>query len=206
MRPERLPLFPLNVVLLPGEDLPLHIFEPRYRRMVRDCLDGGSPFGMLLALENGVVRVGCTAKIIEVVKRYAGGRMDILTRGQLPFRVVQLFSDEPLLEAQVDYLEDREELANSATKQKLIEVFEVCYTLLFHDYPKNLDDDAMEHLSYRVAETLPVDLLLKQQLLELRTETERQERVLAYLREWAPHLQKTQALRQSASGNGHGCN
>src|SRR6516162_929058 len=70
MRPERIPLFPLNVVLFPGEQLPLHIFEPRYRRMVRECLDAKAPFGMLLALPNGVVRVGCTAEILEVVKRY----------------------------------------------------------------------------------------------------------------------------------------
>ena len=58
MRPERIPLFPLNVVLFPGEELPLHIFEPRYRRMVRECLDHRSPFGMLLAMEDGIVLVG----------------------------------------------------------------------------------------------------------------------------------------------------
>ena len=62
-RPERIPLFPLNVVLLPGGDLPLHIFEPRYRRMVHDCIECKTEFGMLLSLPKGVVRVGCTAEI-----------------------------------------------------------------------------------------------------------------------------------------------
>src|SRR5258707_10891519 len=69
MRPDRIPLFPLNVVLLPGGDLPLHIFEPRYRKMVRDCLDNKSEFGMLLALSDGVAGTGCTAEILEVVNR-----------------------------------------------------------------------------------------------------------------------------------------
>src|SRR5271168_2923552 len=97
MRPERIPLFPLNVVLFPGEQLPLHIFEPRYRRMVRECLDGKTPFGMLLSMPNGVVRVGCTAEILEVLKRYDDGRMDIVTAGRDPFRVLELFHDDPLL-------------------------------------------------------------------------------------------------------------
>src|ERR1700740_2272507 len=84
MLPVRLPLFPLNVVLLPGADLPLHIFEPRYRQMVKSCLENKTEFGMLLSLPKGVARVGCTAEILEVVKRYPDGRMDILTIGRSP--------------------------------------------------------------------------------------------------------------------------
>src|SRR5215467_12191145 len=70
----RLPLFPLNVVLLPGADLPLHIFEPRYRQMVRECLDTQTLFGMLLALPDGIAGTGCSAEILEVTKRYPDGR------------------------------------------------------------------------------------------------------------------------------------
>src|SRR5262250_2228258 len=99
MRPDRIPLFPLNVVLFPGADLPLHIFEPRYRKMVRDCLDNKSEFGMLLALENGIAGTGCTAEILEVAKKYNDGRMDILTVGRAPFRVVQLFTENPCSKA-----------------------------------------------------------------------------------------------------------
>src|SRR5713226_6933051 len=85
MRPERIPLFPLNVVLLPGAGLPLHIFEPRYRQMVKNCLEEKSEFGMVLSLDKGVARVGCTAEIVQVTKRYNDGRMDILTAGRVPF-------------------------------------------------------------------------------------------------------------------------
>jgi ATP-dependent Lon protease len=112
-RPERIPLFPLNVVLLPGADIPLHIFEPRYRLMVRHCIEDKTEFGMLLSLPKGIVRVGCTAEILEVVKRYDDGRLDILAVGRMPFRIVDLlnpeaFGEEALLEGQVDYLDDRE--------------------------------------------------------------------------------------------------
>jgi ATP-dependent Lon protease len=206
MRPERIPLFPLNVVLLPGADLPLHIFEPRYRQMVRQCLDEKSEFGMLLALPKGVVHVGCTAEIIDVVKRYSDGRMDILTMGRAPFRVVNLFDGNPLLEGEVDYLEDSETPSNPRVRRELVELYEACHTLIFGDYPKNLGNSVSEILSYVVAGTLPMDLLWKQQILELRSEADREERLVAYLREWAPHLQKTEVMRQRAGGNGHGLN
>ena len=206
MRPERIPLFPLNVVLLPGVELPLHIFEPRYRQMVKDCLEEKSEFGMLLALPKGVARVGCTAEIVDVVKRYDDGRMDIVTAGRAPFRVVELFTQEPLMEGHVDYLEDREAPANPRIQRELVELFEACHTLIFDDYPKNLEGAATEDFSYLVAATLPMDLLWKQQILELRSEADRQERLVAYLREWAPHLQRKGVMRQRAGGNGHGLN
>jgi ATP-dependent Lon protease len=206
MRPERIALFPLNVVLFPGAELPLHIFEPRYREMVKSCLEEKSEFGMLLSLPKGVARVGCTAQILDVVKRYGDGRMDIRTVGRAPFRVVELFQQNPLLEGQVDYLEDRETAANPRIQRQLIELFEACHTLIFDDYPKNLQGSPPEELSYLVAGTLPMELLWKQQILELRSEADRQERLVAYLREWAPHLQKQEAMRQRAGGNGHSLN
>jgi len=206
MRPDRIPLFPLNVVLFPGEELPLHIFEPRYRRMVRECLDGRSPFGLLLAMDDGVTHVGCTAEILEVVKRYPDGRMDIITVGRDPFRVVELFTEDTLLEGQVDYLDDRDAPVEQICQRKLIEEYETCHTLLFNTLPRDLEEAPAEVLSYAIAATLPLDLLCKQQILELRTESERQERLLRYLCDWAPHLLKEKAMRQSAGSNGHGLN
>jgi ATP-dependent Lon protease len=206
MRPDRIPLFPLNVVLFPGEQLPLHIFEPRYRRMVRDCLDTPSPFGMLLAMDDGITRVGCTAEILEVIKRYPDGRMDIVTVGREPFRIVQLYTEDPLLEGHVDYLEDWDSRTEPETQRKLIEIFETCYTLLANSLPPDVAQAPGQDLAYAIASSLPLDLLCKQQILELRTEGERQERLLRYLREWAPHLLKQKAMQQTASGNGHGLN
>jgi ATP-dependent Lon protease len=206
MRPERLPLFPLNVVLFPGEQLPLHIFEPRYRRMVRECLDAKSPFGLLLAINDGIVRVGCTAEILEVVKRYPDGRMDIITVGRAPFRVVELFTGDPLLEGCVDYLEDSDSPIDTKTQRQLVEIYETCHTLLFNSLPRNVENAPSSEFAYAIASSLPIDLLWKQQILELRNEAERQDRLLRYLRDWAPHLLKENAMRQAASGNGHGLN
>jgi ATP-dependent Lon protease len=206
MRPERIPLFPLDVVLLPGASLPLHIFEPRYREMVKECLDEKLEFGILLSLPKGVARVGCTAEIVEVAKHYPDGRMDILTVGRAPFRVVELFTENPLMEGHVDYLEDRETHADPGIQRQLVELYEACHTLVFEDYPKNLEGTPVEELSYLVASTLPMDLLWKQQILELRSEEDRQERLVGYLREWAPHLQNNKVMRQRAGGNGHGLN
>src|SRR5271169_1307491 len=175
MRPDRIPLFPLNVVLFPGEQLPLHIFEPRYRRMVRECLEAKSPFGMLLALPKGVVRVGCSAEIVDVIKRYEDGRMDILTVGREPFRVLELFTDDPLLEGRIEYLEDRQTgpaepnkvqpIQPQPIKKELVELYETCHTLVFGDYPKNLDSSPQQSPSYVIAGTLPLELAWKQQIL-----------------------------------------
>jgi ATP-dependent Lon protease len=206
MRPDRIPLFPLNVVLFPGEQLPLHIFEPRYRRMVRECLEAKSPFGMLLALPDGLARVGCTAEILEVSKHYDDGRMDILTLGRDTFRIVDLFTDDPLYEGTVDYLEDKESLLDSRNREELNELYEACFTLLFSGMPRSLEKSSPEVLSFMIAGALPLDLLWKQQILELRSEAERQERLLRYLREWALHLQKRETLRHRGAGNGHGMN
>ena len=206
MRPDRIPLFPLNVVLLPGVDLPLHIFEPRYLEMVRRCVGEKSEFGVLLSLPKGVARVGCTAEIIEVIDRPHNKTLDILTVGRSPFRVLEMFTENPLAEGYVDYLEDRDAAPNPALRRELIELYEACHTLIFDDYPKNASSDESAPISFIVTATLPMDLLWKQQILELRSEFDRQERLVGYLREWAPHLQKTGVLRQRAAGSGHGCN
>ena len=202
----RLPLFPLNVVLLPGADMPLHIFEPRYRQMVRDCLEAKSPFGMLLSLPNGMAGTGCTAEILEVTSRYDDGRCDILTVGREPFRIVELFPEEPLMRGDVDFLEDRPGPVNPRISRELIELYETCHTLIFDDYPRDPAESAEDKISYRIASRLPMDLLWKQRVLELRSEAERQERLVAYLREWAPHLQKEDTLRAQTAGNGHALN
>ena len=207
MGPDRIPLFPLNVVLLPGATLPLHIFEPRYRQMVRRCVDEKSEFGLLLALPKGIVRVGCTAQVTEVVKRYNDGRMDIITVGRSPFRITQLvnadaYAKDALLEGDVDFLDDRDARVDARLQSELTRLYEVCHTLVFDDYPKNIATEASEYLSFLVAATLPLDLMWKQQVLELRSETDRQERLVGYLREWAPHLQKQEKSRARAGGSG----
>ena len=179
--------------------------------MVHDCIENKSEFGMLLVAPKGLVRVGCTAEVLEVAKRYPDGRMDILAVGRAPFRIVELmnakeYEDGMLLEGTVDYLDDRERSLDSEKRRELIELFEVCHTIVYGDYPRNIQGLESDELSYAIAGTLPMDLMWKQQVLESRSEADRQERLLTYLREWAPHLQKIESQRQHAEGNGNAVN
>jgi Lon protease-like protein len=89
-----LPLFPLQVVVFPRTQLPLHIFEERYKRMVGDAIREQSEFGIVLAKEDGIVNAGCTVTVDKVLKTYADGRMDIITRGRRRFEVLSLDQDE----------------------------------------------------------------------------------------------------------------
>jgi Lon protease-like protein len=132
--------------------------------------------------------------------------MDILTVGCQPFRVVDLFAENPLLEGKVDYLDDEDSILDPNKEKKLRELYEACYALIFTGLPKSLADSRPELLSFAVAGALPLDLLWKQQILELRSEAERQDRLLRYLGEWALHLQKVGTQRHRGGGNGHGLN
>ncbi len=101
-----LPLFPLQVVLLPGGELPLHIFEDRYKEMIGEVLRDHQEFGVVLASEKGVVNTGCTATIDKVLRRYPDGRLDILTRGRRRFEILLLNDERPFLRGAVEFFDD----------------------------------------------------------------------------------------------------
>ena len=108
-----LPLFPLDLVLFPGTPLPLHIFEPRYREMISECVDQKKAFGVVRAKEDGVAEIGCTAEIITVAKKYPDGRMDIVTEGRERFEIMQVNHERSFLQAEVLYLQDEPEEATA---------------------------------------------------------------------------------------------
>ena len=101
-----IPLFPLNVVLMPGAPMPLHIFEERYKQMVEECLEDESEFGMVLSDEEGTREVGCTAKIVELVERYEDGRMLILVEGSRRFKLNSVMTNKPYYTGEIEYLAD----------------------------------------------------------------------------------------------------
>src|SRR5271169_3458618 len=106
-----MPIFPLDLVLLPGTPLPLHIFEPRYKEMIAECLDQKKPFGVVRASDEGVADIGCTAEITSVTKKYDDGRMDILTRGVERFEVIHVDDERAFLRAEITVVEDEPEKA-----------------------------------------------------------------------------------------------
>ena len=94
-------------MLLPGVPLPLHIFEPRYKEMIAECLEQKKPFGVVRASSEGVAEIGCTAEILEVTKKYDDGRMDILTRGVERFEVLQVNDERSFLQAEISVMRGR---------------------------------------------------------------------------------------------------
>src|SRR5271166_3919001 len=104
MRPTRIPLFPLDLVLFPGMPLPLHIFEQRYRIMIARCVKENLEMGIILAAETGIAKIGCTAEIVEQLKQYPDGRSDILCEGRALFRVVEVLNENDYQEAVAEYL------------------------------------------------------------------------------------------------------
>src|SRR5207245_8776938 len=115
-----LPLFPLDLVLLPGVPVPLHIFEPRYKEMITECLDQNQHFGIVRAKEEELAKIGCTAEILNVLKKYPDGRMNILAEGQKRFEILQINQERAFLQADVFYLEDEADPPASAALDKAI--------------------------------------------------------------------------------------
>jgi len=205
MIPKRIPIFPLNVVLFPGVSLPLHIFESRYKLMIRRCLNMRLQFGVILAQKNGMATVGCTASIVSLVKQYPDGKMDILTRGQLPFTVKEVFDDKPYFEAAIDCLEESTESYPAASKE-LAEIYEQCHWLLFNRGPQKPRGKVRIAPAYAMASSLPLPPEQKQLLLENRDEAERQAQLLDQLKEWLPQLAYLNERRRRARTNGHSLN
>lgn len=201
----RIPLFPLDVVLFPGAPLPLHIFEPRYKLMIRRCVNMKVQFGVILAHKDGMATVGCTAAIVSVVKQYSDGKMDILTRGEIPFQVKEVFDDKPYFEAVIECFTEPTESYPSASKE-LAEIYEQCHWLLFNRGPEVPRTKTKMSPAYAIASVLPLSLEHKQLLLENRDESERQSQLLEQLKEWLPQLLYLNERRQHARGNGHSLN
>jgi Lon protease-like protein len=206
MRPTRIPLFPLNVVLFPGMSLPLHIFEPRYRLMVRHCLTHKLEFGMILASDKGVAIVGCTTQILQTIKIHPEGELDILTEGRAVFRAVDLLSENEYHEAIVEYLSDGPAEPETKQEDALMGSFQQCHSLLYNRLWSPSPRDAHWPISYRMATRLPLELEEKQALLEMRAEPERQEFLAAWLGRVLPQLEMRERARGRASTNGHSVN
>jgi len=203
MNPARIPLFPLDIVLFPGQAVPLHIFEPRYRQMTRNCLDTQSPFGILFVHDGKLAQTGCSAMIVKILKEYEDGRSDILTAGQSAFRLVRTHDEKPYLEADVEYLEEDFIGVDSGVSARLEQLCNQCHQLLYGEDAPRFETEGSISLAYHVASELPVDATIRQGLLEIRSEAVRQEQLVSFLAKWYLQLQKREHVRGKAAGNGH---
>lgn len=203
-----IPLFPLNVVLMPGTPLPLHIFEERYKQMINECLESGEEFGMVLSDEGGTREVGCTASISELVERYEDGRLVILVEGSKRFRLHNILSgkpaDKPYYVGEIEYLaddepgEDLSELAeqNIALLERVVEAATEGSVDIEVEPPYT-------NLSFGIAGRIEFELQTRQELLEIQHEKDRLERLKELLSEAAERLESTRQASEKARTNGH---
>ena len=193
-----LPLFPLDVVLLPGTPLPLHIFEPRYKEMISECLDQKKSFGVVRVKEEGVAEIGCTAEIITVAKKYPDGRLDIVTQGRDRFEIMQVSQERSFLQAEVLYLQDEPGKASAEEIAQAVKLRGEILQLWGADASQ-----PEERLSFNLVGTLPLDLDFKQTLLGMKSEAERMQAIISYFEAVLPNLRRTAQVRRRAGGNGH---
>jgi Lon protease-like protein len=199
-----IPLFPLNVVLMPGTPLPLHIFEERYKQMVDECLESGAEFGMVLADESGTRQVGCTAKIVELVQRYDDGRMVILVEGARRFKLNNVMTGEPYYVGDVEYLEDEPaEDDVSALAEECVALLERVIEAATEGSVGIEIEPPYGNLAFAIAGRIEFDLEARQEILELPTEKGRLTKVKKLLAEAADRLERERAAREKAETNGH---
>jgi len=190
-----LPIFPLELVLLPGVPLPLHIFEPRYKEMIAECLEQKKPFGVVRASSDGVADIGCTAEIMSVTKKYDDGRMDILTRGVERFEVIEVNEDRAFLQAEVTVVRDDDEPGRPAAEMVTQAVRLHAEIAKLAGAEPSGPDEHDGNLSFLLAGSLPLDLDFKQSLLSTLSEAKRLEAVVGYLEAILPGLRRAAQAR-----------
>ncbi len=198
-------LFPLAIVLLPGEVVPLHIFEERYRLLVRERLDGGE-FGVVLADDDGARECGCTARIAELLEELDDGRMNILVEGGRRFRIVDLRTpDDPqavYLSGVVEYFDDDDAEAPEELRAAVVATFRDLLVATDAEAPREPLGEQL--LSFRVAAAVDFGASLKQEILESLSEAQRLQTLLTVMRSLLPRLQMRKDREEAIRGNGKG--
>ena len=197
---ERFPLFPLGLVLLPGELVPLHIFEERYKLMVGECLEQDSEFGIIWLSDDGLKQIGCAARITRVLERFDDGRLNIVVEGTVPFRLTRRIEDLPYPAGDVEPLAD-----DGEADQETLERARSRYADLVEEVTDaRPDSELLAQLdAYGMAATLEVAPAAKQSLLELRSESGRLEQLEALFAEALQRIKMAERAAEQASGNGH---
>ena len=193
-----LPLFPLDLVLFPGLPLPLHIFEPRYKEMIGECLEERKPFGIVRASEEGMASIGCTAEIVSVTKKYDDGRMDIVTRGVRRFEVIEVNQERSFLQAEVLFVEDEDSQPPEELVDHALRLYTEIRKLAADESRVGASIQARQdpqNLSFQLAGSLPLDLDFKQKLLATLSEAKRLEAVVGYFQAVLPGLRRASKAR-----------
>jgi Lon protease-like protein len=193
-------MFPLGMVALPTESVPLHIFEDRYRKMIQECLDSEREFGIVWLSEEELKPVGCACEIDRVLERSEDGRMNIVARGTRPFRLVERQDDLPYPAAVVEFLAEQDEDPDPEVTQETRELYA---DLVEQATDKTLDEEELAQLdSYTMAATVEFGTDVKQELLELRSENARLRLLTLLFRAAIKRLELVERAQARARSNG----
>jgi len=196
---EEIGLFPLGLVLLPTERVPLHIFEDRYKELIGECIDQDAEFGLVFADEDGVREVGTRAHVSEVIDRLDDGRLNVLVEGRERFRVERLTRGRSFITAEVEPIED-DDGGPAEAASRAVGSFRALAALAGAE-PEDPDESSPQ-LSFELAAQVELAAEAKQQLLESRSEPERLELVAELLDSVRSTLIATRELNERAKRNG----
>ena len=194
------PLFPLGIVALPTELVPLHIFEDRYKAMMTLCLREEREFGIVWLSDDGLREIGCACEIERVLERMEDGRMNLLTRGTRPFRVLERQGHLPYPAGVVEFVDDRDETPDPELARAAHEAYAALVRLATDRDPE--DQELAEMSAYAMAATVDFGLDAKQGLLDLRSENARLRLVTRLFRAAIKRLEFVDRAQERARSNG----
>lgn len=199
-----IPVFPLNIVVYPGEDLNLHIFEPRYKQLIHECFSGSKPFGIPTVINNKLQEMGTLVNITEIVKTEENGEMDIKTKALTIFRILEVIKavpDKLYSGAIVNYPENTESWSKRDLMQKVINAVRELHRLLKISKDFKKPDDELN--SYDIAHHAGLSLEEEYELLCLLREEQRQEYLKRHLSKVMPVIAEMETLKDRIKLNGH---
>ena len=202
-----IPLFPLGVVLLPHMHMPLHIFEERYKLMIKECLAQKTEFGIVYFNGEKLMSIGCTARIIEVLKRYDDGRSDIITSGERRFVINEIYDQSAYLQARIDYFDDQDETNPGICRQLAqqgLDLLEQFGELSGQQNGPGLSDTMdFKAISFEIAGCDGFELEEKQKFLEMTSTYERLRKSVESLGKILERIKLNSAISKIINGNGN---
>lgn len=197
-----LPIFPLSLVAYPGEKINLHIFEPRYKQLINECSEHKKHFGIPVVNKNEILEYGTEMRLVEIVKTYPDGEMDICTEGMQVFRVLDVIKEVPdklysgAVISVVENISDHHTRTETQLKVLGTELFDLL------EIRERVMQDNFDFKSFRVAHFVGLDLMGEFELLRHPRETTRQKIILEHIRKILPVVKQMAEVREKAKLNG----
>jgi uncharacterized protein len=198
-----IPIFPLGIVVYPGEQVNLHIFEARYKQLITECFEQKKPFGIPAVIDNKMLETGTLVKITEITTTYEDGKMDIKMEGLEVFTVLELVKELPekLYSGAIVTYPQNVEAGNRALMQTIVAAIRELHKLLKISKDFKKPDDIL--WSYDVAHHAGLSLTEEYELLQLLHELQRQEYLKRHLKKVIPVIAEMETLKERVQLNGH---